>query len=194
MIAVIGESGSVEFLASGGSQNFLLPNGTFFFELILFGVVFFLISRYIVPPIREALAARSERVRQTQADRDEAERKRAETDRRRHEILSEARSSATSIREEARASARSTVEQRRTEAEEQVAQRRSEGESALAEERSRVWSDLEGRMPELSTTLAERILGRRLSEDTGTVHEPGGSPSRIPTGHSGSSHSGAEES
>ena len=70
MIDVAGQPSTEAVLAQGGgSQNFLLPNGTFFFELILFVVVFILLAKFVVPPIRKAMEERAERVRtQERAD------------------------------------------------------------------------------------------------------------------------------
>ena len=42
---------------------FLLPNGTFFVELVIFVVLVVIISKKIIPPINKALAERHERVR-----------------------------------------------------------------------------------------------------------------------------------
>ncbi|MFL6155700.1 MAG: F0F1 ATP synthase subunit B [Marmoricola sp.] len=44
-------------------SNFLVPNGTFVVELIAFAIMFFIIARYIVPPINKAMTARQEAAR-----------------------------------------------------------------------------------------------------------------------------------
>lgn len=149
------------------SQNFLLPNGTFFFELLLFIVLFFLFARFIVPPIRQALEQRAERVRQTQREKEEADEQYAAAERRHEETLAEARRAASQIRDEARASARGTAEELRGQAESEVASVRERGDQELADQRSRVRQDLHGQLPELATGLAERILGRSLSGEHG---------------------------
>ena len=35
------------------NNNFLLPNATFFVELVLFLILFFVVARYIVPPLTQ---------------------------------------------------------------------------------------------------------------------------------------------
>ena len=42
---------------------FLLPNGTFFVELIIFIVLVVIMGKKIIPPITAALAGRQERIR-----------------------------------------------------------------------------------------------------------------------------------
>ena len=163
---MVGDGVAPDVLAQGGSsQNFLLPNGTFFFEIILFALLFFLFSRFIVPPIRQALADRAERVRQTQRDRAKAEEQYDAAAKRHAEALQEARNSASSIRDEARASARATAEELRADANRDVSALRERGERDLEEQRSRVRSDLHAQLPDLSRTLAERVLGRGLSDE-----------------------------
>lgn len=143
---------------------FLIPNGTFLYELILFAVFFFIFAKFVVPPIRKAMAEREERVRQTQRDNEEADERFAAAKQRHDEVLAEARSSASSIREEARTAARTHVEEVRGEAEQEVATRRDEGERELAGQRSRVSAQVSEQLPTLAGTLAEKILGRPLSD------------------------------
>ena len=142
---------------------FLIPNGTFFYELILFAVVFFVFAKFIVPPIRQAMADRDERVRQTQRDNEEADQRYAEAKGRHDEVLAEARSSATAIRDEARTAVRTEAEETRGEAEREAASVREQGERQLTEQRSRVRDDVYTQLPDLAGTLAQRILGRPLS-------------------------------
>ena len=114
MIGVAGQPSTEAVLAQGGgSQNFLLPNGTFFFELILFIVVFYLFAKFVIPPIRKAIEDRAERVRQMQRDREEADEKYQAAENKHAEVLAEARNEASSIRDEARATAREQAAEQR---------------------------------------------------------------------------------
>lgn len=166
MINVAAQPSTEAVLAQGGSsQNFLLPNGTFFYILILFAVVFFLISKFIVPPIRQAMAERAERVRQLQRDREEADEQYRQAENRHAQVLSEARNEASSIRDEARGTAREQAAEQRGQAEREIAEVRQRGERELEQQRTRARGDLQEKLPDLSRTLAERILGRPLSDD-----------------------------
>lgn len=164
MILMVGD-GATEVLAT--SQNFLLPNATFFFQLILFAIVFIVLSRYIIPPIRAAMAEREERVRRAQEEKRKADEQFEQAREHHRQTLSEARGTASGIRDEARASAREEARELREQAEREVADVRERGEQELAEQRERVRSDMEDQLPELSGSLAERILGRSLSDDDG---------------------------
>jgi F-type H+-transporting ATPase subunit b len=48
---------------AGGTNNFLIPNGTIFFELLLFLVVLWILAKKIVPRISEAIEQRQETIR-----------------------------------------------------------------------------------------------------------------------------------
>lgn len=164
MGTVAAQTGEVLAQESISDRIFLIPNGTIIYELILFSVVFWIFAKFIVPPIRQALTDREERVRQTQRDNEEADQRYAEAKRRHDEVLAEARSSASSIRDEARASGRETADGIRGEAEREVATKREQGERELAQQRSRAREQVNAELPSMASTLAERILGRSLSD------------------------------
>ena len=48
----------------GGQSNFLVPNGTFFFVLIIFLIVLGVIAKWVVPPISKVLRERDAMVQQ----------------------------------------------------------------------------------------------------------------------------------
>ena len=45
------------------ASNFLVPNATFLVELAAFAVMFFLLARYVIPPINKAMTARQDAIR-----------------------------------------------------------------------------------------------------------------------------------
>ena len=45
------------------TSNFLVPNGTFFVELVAFIIVLGVVGRYVLPPLNVALEARAEKIR-----------------------------------------------------------------------------------------------------------------------------------
>ena len=55
--------------AEGGGNNFLVPNGTFFFVLAIFLIVLAVIGTFVVPPILKVLRERDADAAQTLIDR-----------------------------------------------------------------------------------------------------------------------------
>jgi F-type H+-transporting ATPase subunit b len=54
------------------TNNFLVPNGTFFVELIAFAIIVFILGKYVIPPINKAMTARQDAIRKQFADLDQA--------------------------------------------------------------------------------------------------------------------------
>lgn len=161
-------------LAQGSEdQNFLLPNGTFFVELIIVVIVLGILWRVVVPPIQKAMQDRHDRVQQQLEDAERAKQRFAEADQRYRDALSEARNESAKIRDEARQEGNRIIEELRESADAEVAEIRQRGETQLAEQRDRVVSELRGSVGGLSATLASRVVGTELSAplDTSKVDE-----------------------
>lgn len=151
-------------LAQGDEdQNFLLPNGTFFVELIIVVIVLGIVWRLVVPPIQKAMQDRHDRVQQQLEDAERANKRFAEADQRYRDALSEARNESAKIRDEARQEGNRIIEELRESADAEVAEIRQRGDAQLAEQRERVVNELRGSVGELSVTLASRVAGTQLS-------------------------------
>jgi len=146
--------------AEGGKpNNFLIPNGTFFFVLAIFLIVLAIIGTFVVPPILKVLRERDAMVAKTLADNKKAteqfEAAQADYD----EVLTKARVEASSFRDNARTEGRKVVEDARARAENQVASTLQTAAEQLKRERDAVELDLRGNVGTMSATLASRILG-----------------------------------
>ena len=102
------------------SENFLLPNATFFIELILFVIILLVLHRFVVPPLSRAMAEREQMVKRQVEDREEAARQLRQAEERYETALHEARGEAAKIRDEARADAQGYREELRARADEEV--------------------------------------------------------------------------
>ena len=105
--------------SSGNGGNFLIPNGTFVVELVIFLVVLGIIAKWILPPLQQVSETRRVRVRteleKAEAARAEAEGVLAERDR----VLSEARSQARGVIDHANQGADAALEQGRARGQEE---------------------------------------------------------------------------
>lgn len=143
-------------------NNFLLPNATFFVELILFVIILIIFYRYIVPPLSKSMREREEMVRKAARDREEATRQLRQAEERYQSELSDARVEAARIRDEARAEAQEIRDEMKQKADQEVARLREQGERDLAGQREEAMRQLRGEVGGLSSVLAERIVGRPL--------------------------------
>lgn len=147
------------------ADNFLLPNGTFFAELVAFLLMLFVFWKFVVPPLSESLRERQEMVRKLVENSEEANRRLTAAQRRYEQVLAEARIEAARIREAARQHGQRIREELRAQALEEVARIQERGEMQLAAQRERVVRELRHEMGDLALQLAEKLIGYELAVD-----------------------------
>ena len=143
----------------GEKQIFLIPNGTFFFELAIFLVVLGVIGGFVVPPVLKVLRERDAMVSKTAGDNKKSAEQFAAAQADYDEAMKEARLEASSYRDNARAQGRRVVEDARARAEQQVTETLLTATEQLKRERDAVELDLRANVGTMSATLASRILG-----------------------------------
>lgn len=145
---------------------FLLPNGTFYVELLVVAVILFLMTKYILPPLNRAMEGRQAKIR---AALDAAEAARAEAaaaDDERAKVLAEAReqarlivagAQATSDQLKADSGGRAQIEYERI-----VASAQGEVVSA----RLHAIDDASARIGEIVFDLVTKIVAREVDQST----------------------------
>jgi len=83
-------------------SNFLVPNGTFFVELFAFLLILFILGKYVIPPINNAMTARQDAIRKEFSDLDQAKADAKSAEEEFRAQIADARHEAARIREEAR--------------------------------------------------------------------------------------------
>ena len=146
-------------------SNFLVPNATFFVELAAFALLFYLLAKYVIPPINRAMTNRQEAIRKEFADLDQA---RADANAAEAEFkaqIADARHEAARIREEAREQGAQIVSEMRQQAESEKARIIDGAHTQIAAERQQAVASLRAEVGTLATTLAGRIVGESLEDD-----------------------------
>lgn len=169
---------SLSVLASGqvvaeGGNNFLVPNGTFFFVLAIFLIVLAVIGTFVVPPVMRVLRERDNMVAKTVADNKKATEQFDAAKADYEEALTEGRVKASSLRDNARAEGRKVVEDARARAEQQVMSTLQMASEQLKRERDAVELDLRANVAGMSATLASRILGIEVAPATSATGNSG---------------------
>ncbi|CAM4229826.1 F-type ATPase subunit b [Mycobacterium basiliense] len=152
----------------GKTNNFLIPNGTFFFVLAIFLLVLAVIGTFVVPPILKVLRERDAMVAKTLSDNKKSAEQFAAAQADYEEAMAEARAQASSYRDNARADGRKVVEDARARAEQEVASTLQVASEELKRERDAVELDLRANVATMSATLASRILGVDVSTSAAT--------------------------
>jgi F-type H+-transporting ATPase subunit b len=147
------------------TQNFLVPNATFFVELGAFALLFFLLAKYVIPPINSAMERRQEAIRQEFAELDEAkaEAKGAEDEFKAQ--IADARKEAARIREEAREQGSTIIAEMREQANAEAARIVEHAHAQIVAERQQALTSLRAEVGTLATSLAGRIVGESLEDD-----------------------------
>src|SRR5437764_837200 len=141
------------------TNNFLIPNGTFLVELIIFAIVLIVLGWYVGPAVAKALRDREEMVEKTIAESQEANAKLtaaeqrqelsakqvadaklaaerlAEAERKYSDALTEARTEAAKIRDAACADAERIVVEMREQADREVTRIKQRAEEDLVTQR-----------------------------------------------------------
>jgi F-type H+-transporting ATPase subunit b len=149
-----------------GTSIFLLPNGTFFVELIVFAAILFIATRYFLPVINKMLEERQEKIRTALAAADAARAEAAAADDERAKVLAEARDQARTIV----AGAQETSDQLKAEAagRAQVEYDRivATAQSEVVGARQHAIDDASARIGEIVFDLVSKIVAREVDQST----------------------------
>jgi len=146
-------------------SNFLVPNGTFFVELIAFGIIVYILGKFVIPPINRAMTSRQEAIREQFTELDEAKAQAQATEHEYREQLVEARHEAAKIREQAREEGAQIIAEMRAKAQAESERILQTAHAQVEAERRQVIAQLRAEVGTMATTLAERIVGESLEDD-----------------------------
>jgi F-type H+-transporting ATPase subunit b len=148
--------------ASSGGGNFLIPNGTFIVELVIFLVVLGIIAKWILPPLQEVGETRRARIRtslqEAEQARAEAQSLTAERDR----LLAEARVQARGILDHANQGADAALEQGRVRGQEEYERLVQASRHEIDVESRSARDELVRRLDSLVLAASERVLGSEI--------------------------------
>ncbi|MDQ1719277.1 MAG: F-type H+-transporting ATPase subunit b [Pseudonocardiales bacterium] len=133
--------------------------------LIIFGLLFLLVRKYVVPAFEKSFAERRDAIEGGIERAEQAQTEAARLLEQYNAQLAEARAEAAQIREGARAEAQRIVEDLRSQAQEESARIVARGAEQLAAQRSQVVRELRGEIGTLAVELSEKIVGQTLSDD-----------------------------
>jgi F-type H+-transporting ATPase subunit b len=138
---------------------FLLPNGTFIVELILFVIVLGIVARFILPPIQKAIDDRERTVRSELQAGEEGRQEAVRLATEREEAIGRARAEARTILEEAGRTVEELRRDARQRAQVEHDARLTEAEGAIDAERERAREAVLARAGDLVVAAAERVVG-----------------------------------
>lgn len=147
----------------GGTNNFLIPNGTFFFVLLIFLIVLGVIGAFVVPSVVKVLGEREEMVAKTTQDNRKAAELEAAADTDYEAQMAATRSEASAIRDDARGEGRKILDDMRGRASDEAAATLQQAGEQLKQQGDAIAVDLRSSVETLSAALASRVLGVQVS-------------------------------
>jgi F-type H+-transporting ATPase subunit b len=144
---------------AAANNNFLLPNGTFFAELVIFLVFLGLLHVLVIKPIQKVMSERAELLRRQAQEADAARERMREAEARYQRALQEARAEAARIREEAREKGQQIVDEACREAQTETDRVLAEGRARLDAERDALAGEIRASIGTLALDLAGKLVG-----------------------------------
>ena len=147
------------------TNNFLIPNGTFFFELLVFVLVLIFLWKKVLPPITQRIEERQETIRRQFEEAEQTKARLEATEKEYKEALAETRRESTRLREEAQAERATIIEEARSEATRRAEEILEANRDRLATERHQILLSLRNEIGELAITLSEKIVHDSLRDE-----------------------------
>jgi F-type H+-transporting ATPase subunit b len=147
------------------TNNFLVPNGTFIFEWIVFVLVVFFIAKKIYPRINEMIERRQATIKQQFDDAEKAKSDAEKAKKEYQDALAETRKEISRLREEANLEKAQIIEEARSIARVEAAAVAEQERAKLATERQQVLMSLRNEIGELAFTLSEKIVHESLRDE-----------------------------
>lgn len=138
--------------------------GFFIAQLVNFGIIFFLLAKFVWPRVLDMLDQRQERIAKGLEDARAAEEARQNAERERDKLLAQARGDGQKVVEEARLRGEEQAKQIIREAQRESEGLRSQARIQAEEERNRILSDTRDQIVSLAMAAAERVVGAGLDE------------------------------
>jgi F-type H+-transporting ATPase subunit b len=139
--------------------------GFFIAQLVNFGIIFFLLAKFVWPRVTNMLDERSARIAKQLEDARATEQALQNAERERDRILTQARSESQRLLDEARQRGEEQIKQMVREATREAEERRSQARIQAEEERNRILSDTRDQIVTLAIAAAERLVGESLDQN-----------------------------
>ncbi len=137
----------------------------FLSQLIIFIVVYALLSRFAFKPIVDMLEERRRRIEEGQANAEKIKQQLAEAEQRYEEILTKANAEAQQMIDEARESSAHLTEKKQQEAINQAEQIIAKARETTIAERDKVMADLKREIGRLVVDTTSKVTGKVLTPD-----------------------------
>jgi F-type H+-transporting ATPase subunit b len=148
------------------SNNFLVPNATFFVELVAFLLVLGALARWVLPPLQQRMNERQQTIKDALTNADLAKQRAEEAEAEYRRVVDQARTEARGLVDEAnRLSERLRVE-KRDQAEQEYDRILARARTDIEVETRRATEELRQQIADLTIAVVEKVIGQGLDPAT----------------------------
>ncbi len=147
------------------SENFLVPNGTFIIELVLFLVVLGVMTRFVLPPITKAMAERREQLRKATEEAEEGEDLLKESERIYRAKIDEARQESRSLIEQATRAGEQVRAEMQSRAKHEYDQAMAQASADIERATRQATEELQRQVADLVVETTRKALGREVDPE-----------------------------
>ena len=152
-------------ILAAAQDNPVLPNATFFAELVAFLIILFVIRKWVVPPIQKSMQDRQDAIRSQFEESQRAKERLEAAEQEYRQALVEARHEAARLREEAREQGATIIAEMREQAQSESHRIVTSAQQQIEADRQQALAQLRGEVGAIATELAGRIVGESLADD-----------------------------
>ncbi|HUY06090.1 MAG TPA: F0F1 ATP synthase subunit B [Acidimicrobiales bacterium] len=145
--------------SSSSNSNFLIPNGTFVFELVMFIIVLGVVAKFILPSLQKAMSDRESTIRASLAAGDEGRIEADRLARERASVLEAAHAEARAIVEAASREVERLREEAQARGQQEFEREFASAKSTITNESSTLRDETISKLDEIVVRAAERVIG-----------------------------------
>ena len=144
------------------TNNFLVPNATLIVEIIDFGVILFVLSKWVFPPITRAMQKRQEQIRSSLEAADQARAEAAQVAAQHETVLDQARAEARAIVARANRAGEQIKAEAQARGQQEYERIVASADTEITMARQRATDELTRQFADLVMSAAERVVGEEL--------------------------------
>jgi F-type H+-transporting ATPase subunit b len=145
------------------TSNFLVPNGTFIVELVIFLLLLGVLAKWIIPPINRAMDTRLEKIQQNIDEAEEAKRKARDLEEQYQKTLERGRDEARALKDEAAKIGEQLRAELRQQGEEEYRRLLERANQDIEASTRRAAEQLRTEVGGLVMAVVEKVLGEGLT-------------------------------
>lgn len=145
------------------TSNFLVPNGTFIVELVVFLLLLGVLAKWIIPPINRAMDDRLEKIQRNISDAEEAKQKAQELEDQYQKTLEQGRAEARALKDEAAKIGEQLRAELRQQGEDEYRRLLDRANQDIEASTRRATEELRTQVAGLVMDVVERVLGEGIT-------------------------------